>query len=57
MVRIPEQIKHLNIYWINKGIAGEICVPGQWNYAYVDGKFYHTVKMHSQGFIEGVEEE
>lgn len=57
MVRIPEQIKHLNIYWINKGIAGEICVPGQWNYAYVDGKFYHMVKMHSQGFIEGVKEE
>lgn len=56
-MRIPEQIDHFKVYWFAKGISGEICVPGQWNYAYIDGRFYHLVKMHSNGFVKGVEEE
>lgn len=57
LLRIPEQIKHFQIYWITKGIAGEVGIPGEWNYAYIDGKFYHAVKMHSLGLIDGLDEE
>lgn len=47
VIRIPAQIKFFKIYWIVEGISGEICIPGYWNYAYVNGKFYHLVKMHA----------
>lgn len=57
LLRIPSQIQHFKVYWFAKGISGEICIPGQWNYAYIDGKFYHLVKTFSNGFIKGVEEE
>lgn len=57
LLRIPAQIQHFKVFWFAKGISGEICIPGQWNYAYIDGKFYHLVKMHSNGFVKGIDDE
>lgn len=57
VIRIPEQILHFKIFWVNKGISGTICVPGEWNYAYVDGSYFHLTKGDSNGFIKGMDEE
>lgn len=57
VVRVPEQQHHFKVYWAIKDISGVVCLPGQWNYAYIDGRFYHLTKGDSNGFIEGVEDE
>lgn len=48
-----DQYLHFRIYWTKKRIAGVICIPGEWNYCYIDEKFYHLVKGESNGFIKG----
>lgn len=57
VLRIPEQILHFHVYWVIKDVSGTICVPGQWNYAYIDGRFFHLTKGDSMGFIKGSDEE
>lgn len=71
IIRIPEQISHFKVFWVVKNISGTVCIPGEWNYAYIGileenpktkekemkGKFFHMVKGDSNGFIEGQDEE
>lgn len=40
------------IYWVEKGIAGNVRLPGEWNYAYIDGLWYHLEKLNQGEFIE-----
>lgn len=32
-------------------------MPGQWNYCYIDGKYFHLTKGDSNGFVSGIDEE
>lgn len=57
ILRIPAQYQHFKVYWIVKGVSGMVCIPGEWNYCYIDGKFYHLVKGESNGFIKDIKEE
>lgn len=36
-------------------IGGEVLIPGEWNYACVNGKFFHLEKTKSGGFIDDQE--
>lgn len=57
ILRVPQQIHHFRVWWIIKGVSAMVCIPGEWNYAYVDGKYFHLVKGESNGFVKGVEGE
>lgn len=57
ILRLPYQISHFRVWWIIKGVSGVCCIPGEWNYAYVDGKYFHLVKGESNGFVKDVEGE
>lgn len=34
-------------------VSGEVCIPGEWNYACVGGKFFHLEKTATYGFVDG----
>lgn len=49
-----------SVYWFEIDILGEIKLPGEWNYCYINNKAYHLIKTKSDGeflFKEGEKEE
>lgn len=44
--------EYFEIYWFEQGITGEVKLPGEWNYCYFKGKYYHLEKSKSDGYFE-----
>lgn len=55
LFKSENQMFNFDIYWEEYMVGGEVCIPGEWNYCCVKGKFFHLEKTKSAGFIDGQE--
>lgn len=55
LFKTENQKYYFEIFWEEYMVGGEVCLPGEWNYACVNGKFFHLEKTRSQGFIDDQE--
>lgn len=55
LFKTEDQKFNFEIYWQEYMVGGEVCIPGEWNYACVNGKFFHLEKTKTAGFIDDQE--
>lgn len=44
--------ENFEIFWIEQGVAGNVRLPGELNYAWYNDRFYHLEKINSEGYIQ-----
>lgn len=55
LFKTENQRYYFDIFWEEYMVGGEVLIPGEWNYAYYNGKFFHLEKTKSAGFIDDQE--